>query len=246
MPNIFDISLVFTQVPKLLAYLPTTLFITVVSMIVGLFLGLIIAVIRINRTPILYQLAAFFVSFVRGTPLLIQLYLTYYGIPVILRYINYFYDTDYNVNNIPSLLFVLVTFSINEAAYNSENIRAALQSVNKGQTEAAQSLGMSSLQVLRRIIIPEAFIVALPTLGNNLIGLLKATSLAFVCSVVEMTAQGKILAGHSYRYFETYVSLALIYWLLTILIELLVKYIEKKITIADNTDLPSQRRGKLL
>lgn len=246
MPNIIDFPLIFSQIPTLLVYLPMTLVITFFSMLFGVFIGLVIALIKINRIPLLTQIATVFVSFVRGTPLLVQLYISYYGIPIFLRYINYFYGTDFQVNNIPSLLFVLIAFSLNEAAYNSETIRAALQSVNKGQIEAAQSLGMTYRQVLQRIIIPEAFIVALPNLGNSLIGLLKGTSLAFVCSVVEMTARGKILAGFNYRYFEVYLSLALIYWFLTIMIEQLIKYCEKRLTISDCTHIPSYRRGKLL
>lgn len=246
MPNIIDFPLIFSQIPTLLVYLPMTLVITFFSMLFGVFIGLVIALIKINRIPLLTQIATVFVSFVRGTPLLVQLYISYYGIPIFLRYINYFYGTDFQVNNIPSLLFVLIAFSLNEAAYNSETIRAALQSVNKGQIEAAQSLGMTYRQVLQRIIIPEAFIVALPNLGNSLIGLLKGTSLAFVCSVVEMTARGKILAGFNYRYFEVYLSLALIYWFLTIMIEQLIKYCEKRLTISDSTHIPSYRRGKLL
>lgn len=246
MPNILDVTLIFTQIPSLLAYLPITLFITVISMFFGVLLGLLIAIIKINRVPVLSQIFAIFVSFIRGTPLLVQLYLSYYGIPVLLRYINYFYHTDFNVNNIPSMLFVLIAFSLNEAAYNSETIRAALQSVSKGQIEAAQSLGMTYGQMLRRIVLPEAFIIALPNLGNTLIGLLKGTSLAFVCSVVEMTAKGKILAGYNYRYFEAYISLALIYWVLTVVIELLVKYLEKRFTIGEGNNVPSYRRGKLV
>lgn len=246
MPNIVDIGLIFSQIPTLLAYLPVTLFITLFSMLLGVMLGLIIAIIKMNKIPVLSQIAMIFVSFIRGTPLLVQLYLSFYGIPIILRYINYYYHTDFNVNSVPPMLFVLIAFSFNEAAYNSETIRAALQSVNKGQIEAAQSLGMTYSQLLRRIIIPEAFIVALPNLGNALIGLLKGTSLAFVCSVTEMTGRGKTLAGHSYRYFEVYISLALIYWALTIIIELIVRYLEKRLTISDTVNTPSYRRRKLL
>ncbi|MCX8601209.1 MULTISPECIES: amino acid ABC transporter permease [unclassified Gilliamella] len=246
MPNILDFGLIFTQIPTLLAYLPVTLFITVFSMLFGVILGLVVAVIKMHKIPVLSQLAAIFVSFIRGTPLLVQLYLSFYGIPVLLRYVNYLYDTNYNVNGISPMIFVLIAFSLNEAAYNSETIRAALQSVNKGQIEAAQSLGMTYSQLLRRIVIPEAFLVALPNLGNTLIGLLKGTSLAFVCSVTEMTGRGKTLAGHSYRYFEVYISLALIYWGLTIIIELMVKYLEKRLTISDSANTPSYRRGKLL
>lgn len=233
MPNIFDIKLVFTQIPSLLLYLPVTLEITILSMIIGLILGFILAIIKVKGISFFTQLTAIFVSFTRGTPLLVQLYLTYYGIPIFLRYYNYYNDTTYNLNSIPPLLFVLVTFSLNEAAYNSESIRAAIQSIEKGQIEAAYSLGMTFFQVLYRIIIPEAFVVALPTLGNALISLLKGTSLAFVCSVVEITAQGKILAGSNYRYFEVYVSLAIIYWVMTIIIERSIKVIERKLTIPE-------------
>lgn len=246
MPNIIDVKLIFTQIPALLAYLPVTLFITVLAMLFGVILGLGLALIKINHIPVLAQLTALFVSFVRGTPLLVQLYLSYYGVPVLLRYVNYFCHTDFNINSVPSMLFVLVAFSLNEAAYNSETLRAALQSVSKGQIEAAQSLGMTYMQILRRIILPEAFVVALPNLGNTLISLLKGTSLAFVCSVVEMTARGKILAGNNYRYFEAYISLALIYWLLTVIIELCVKFWERKIAIPTSPNIPSYRRGKLL
>ncbi|MCX8743837.1 amino acid ABC transporter permease [Snodgrassella sp. B3882] len=246
MANIIDIKLIFTQIPALLAYLPVTLLITVLAMVLGVMLGLVLAIIRINRVAVLYQLTTLFVSFVRGTPLLVQLYLSYYGVPVLLRYLNEFCHTSFNINAIPSLLFVLVAFSLNEAAYNSETLRAALQSVSKGQIEAAQSLGMTYTQVLRRIVIPEAFVMALPNLGNALIGLLKGTSLAFVCSVVEMTARGKILAGNNYRYFEVYISLALIYWLLTVIIELGVRYWEKRMAIPDSPGIPSYRKGKLI
>ncbi|MGG7177514.1 amino acid ABC transporter permease [Clostridium paraputrificum] len=243
MPNIFDIKLVFEQIPRLLEYLPVTMGITVVSMIFGILIGLLIAIIKINKIPVLSQICGLYTSVIRGTPLLVQLYLTYFGIPILLKYINYYNDTSFNVNNIPPLLFVFVAFSLNEAAYNSETIRAAIQSVDKGQIEAAYSLGMTPFQVLRRIIIPEAIIVALPSLGNGLISLMKGTSLAFVCSVVELTAQGKIIAGNNYRYFEVYLSLAIIYWGLTIIIEYIIKAIEKKINIPDKVISKDTGRG---
>jgi len=245
MANIFDIQLVFTRIPKLLEYLPITLEITVLSMALGLMLGMVLAVFKIKRTPILYQLTTIFVSFTRGTPLLVQLYITYYGIPIALKYYNYFNGTNYNINGIPPMVFVLVAFALNESAFNSEIIRAAVQSIDKGQIEAAHSLGMSSFQLLRRVIIPEAFIVALPALGNSLIGLMKGTSLAFVCSVVEITAEGQILAGNDFRFFEVYISLAIIYWVLTILIEQGVKLIEKKVSIPNEVPQKPAAEGKL-
>lgn len=242
MAKIFDLKLVITQIPELLKYLPVTLGISVISIFFGLLLALIIALIKIKKVPVLSQLATVYVSFVRGTPLLIQLYLAYYGIPTILRYINYAYDTEFNINNIPAMIFVLVAFAINESAYNSENIRASIQSVDKGQIEAAESLGMTSFQTLRRVILPEAIIVALPTLGNSFISLIKATSLAFVASVVEMTAQGKILAGANYRYFEVYISLAIIYWIITIVIEKILAILEQRVK---RSERGSRNRGEL-
>lgn len=240
MPNIFDIELVFRLIPRLLKYLPVTLYLTAISMVFGLLLGLLLAIVRMKKTPVLYQLSTVFISFTRGTPILVQLYLSYAGIPIVLKYINYYYETSYNVNSIPALFYVLLALSLNEAAYSSEIIRGALQSVDKGQIEAAHSLGMSPWQVLRRIILPEAFVVALPTLGNALIGLMKGTSLAFVCSVVEMTAYSKILAGNNLRFFESYCALALIYWGLTIIIERIIAYMEKRLDI----DFRSLRKRK--
>lgn len=237
MSTIFDIKLVFTQIPELLKYLPTTLEIAIISIFLGLIFALFIALVKINKIPVLSQLASVYVSFVRGTPLIIQLYLSFYGIPTLLRYINYQYGTDFNINNIPAIVFVLVAFAVNESAYNSENIRAAIQSVDKGQIEAAHSLGMTAIQTLRRIILPEALIVALPTLGNSFISLIKGTSLAFVASVIEMTAQGKILAGANYRYFEMFVALAIIYWLVTLVIEKILVFIEKKVRRAERAGL---------
>lgn len=229
MPKLIDFKMIFTNIPQLLQYLPITLGIVFLSMIVGLLFGLVIALVRMKRVPILSPLLTFFVSFIRGTPLLVQLYLSYYGVPIALRYVNYYNHTNFNINGIPAFLFVFIAFAINESAYNSENIRGALQSVDHGEIEAAESLGMTSFQVLRRITIPEALIVALPTLGNQFIGLIKGTSLAFVAGVVEMTAAGQIIAGRNFRYFEIYLSLAIIYWVLTIVTELLIRLIEKRV-----------------
>lgn len=240
MPNIFDVELIFTLIPKLLKYLPVTIELTAIAMLAGLLLGLLLAIIRIKKIPVLYQISVVFISFIRGTPILVQLYLSYAGIPLLLKYYNFYHDTSYNVNSIPSIFYVLLALSLNEAAYNSEIIRAALLSVDKGQIEAAHSLGMTYGQVLRRIILPEAFIVALPTLGNALIGLMKGTSLAFVCSVVEITAQSRILAGNNLRFFESYCALALIYWGMTILIERAIAFLERRLDI----DFKSLRKRK--
>lgn len=234
MDNIFDIEMVFSQIPELLKYLPVTMELAAGSMIVSLILGLIIALIKMRKIPVLTQVCNAYISLIRGTPVLVQLYVTYFGIPLILKAINYEYGTSYNVNAVPAILYAFVALAVNESAYNAETIRAALQSVSKGQIEAANALGMTYFQTLRRIILPEAIVVALPSLGNSFIGLIKGTSLAFVCAVVEMTAAGKIIAGRTYRYFEVYISLAIIYWIITFVLERFLKWFEKKIQIPEN------------
>ncbi|MFC4652383.1 amino acid ABC transporter permease [Lactococcus nasutitermitis] len=211
--------------------IPTSLIITVIAMILGLVLGLLLALVRINKIPILNQLRALFVSFIRGTPIIVQLYLTYTGIPLILKAINMNYGTSFNVNSIPAMLFVIITFGLNEAAYGSETIRAAIQSVDNGQLEAAKSLGMTNFQVFTRVTFKEALTVATAPLGNALIGLLKSTSLAFIAGVVEMTAQAQIIGGSNFRQFETYCALALVYWPICIIFELLIRLIERNLEI---------------
>jgi len=160
---------------------------------------------------------------------LVQLYLTYYGIPMILRAINEAYGTSFNTSGIAPIVFALIALSLNEAAYSSESIRAAIESVDKGQMEAALSIGMTTPQALRRIILPAALVVALPSLGNSLIGLIKGTSLVFVTAVVEMTAAGRLLASRNFRYFEMYLSLAIIYFLITSVVSWLLHTVEKRL-----------------
>jgi polar amino acid transport system permease protein len=218
MANVFDIKLIFTNIPKLLQYLPTTLEVAFAAYIFSLILGLLVALVRIKKPKLVYQLVCFYVSFTRGTPVLVQLYATYFGIPMLLNLINYKFGTNLSSSFIPNVVFALLALSLNDAAYSSEYIRAAIENVERGQVEAAHSIGMTPFQTLKRIIIPEALVVALPSLGNSLISLIKGTSLVFTCAVMDITAGGKLIAGRNYRYFEMYISLAIIYWIITFIV----------------------------
>lgn len=228
MPDLFNVSYIKEYFPQIMANFPITLEITIGSFILGVTLALIFAIIKMKKIPVLYQVEVFLVSLIRGTPMVIQLYLSFYGIPILIKYMNYFFGWNIDVYDMPAMVYVIACFTINEAAYNSEVIRAAFGSIDKSQREAAKALGMNGVQTLTRVIIPEAFTVALPTLVNSLISLMKSTSLAFTCEVVDITAKGKILAGRSYRYFEVYVTLALIYWASTIVIERVGHWLEEK------------------
>ena len=240
--RLFSWRAVFDAIPDLLEHLPTTLGLTLAGAFFGLILALVFAIVKINRPKVLYPIQAVFVSFLRGTPLLVQLMLTYYGIPLILKAINQSYGTAFNINAIPAELFAIVALAFNEAAYASETIRAAILSVDPGEIEAARSLGMTNRQVYRRIIIPNAAVVATPTLINSLIGLTKGTSLAFSASVVEIFAQARIIGGSDLKYFERFITVSIVYWIVNILIEILGRHIERRLDIETPVaiDLPDQ------
>lgn len=234
--NLFDFDLVVKQIPDLLKYLPVTLELAALAMCIGIVLGLLLAVIRLKKIPVLRQIAAFYISIIRGTPAIVQLYIAYFGIPMFLKYMNLNHGTNFDISAFPGFACAVFAMGFNESAYNAETIRAALGSVDRGQIEAASAIGMTYPQMLRRIILPEAMTVALPGLGNSFIGLIKGTSLAFTCAVVEMTAQGKIMGGRTYRYFEVYVSLAIIYWAVTIIVEQLLKFLERRLELPEQID----------
>ena len=233
MPNLFDIHVVYKDFWGILRYLPVTLKLAAGAMLAGLILGFFIALIRVKKIPVLTQISTFYISLIRGTPTLVQLYATYFGIPIFIKYLNYWNGTDIRIASIPPFVYALVALAFNQAALNAVTIQAALQAVNKGEVEAASSLGMSGFQCMVRVIIPEAVELAIPSLGNTLIGLVKGTSLAFSCGIIEMTAQGKIIAGGDYRYFEAYVALAIIYWAITILIERIIHRILILVRVPD-------------
>ncbi|CAM2755587.1 amino acid ABC transporter permease [Streptococcus agalactiae LMG 14747] len=230
--KLFSWQAVFDAIPSILERLPLTIGLTLAGALAGLLLALLFAVVKINRVKVIYPIQAFFVSFLRGTPILVQLMLSYYGIPLLLKAINQKTGLDMNINAIPASLFAITAFAFNEAAYASETIRAAIQSVDSGEVEAAKSLGMTNKQIYRRVIIPNAAVVATPTLINSLIGLTKGTSLAFNAGIVEMYAQAQILGGSDYRYFERFISVSLIYWGISFLIENLGRFIEQSMAIS--------------
>ena len=159
---------------------------------------------------------------------MVQIMIFYYGIPIVLRAINIKYNLAWDISSISAMTWMYFTYSLNVGSYLSETIRAAILSVNHGQTEAGYSLGMSTPKVLQRVIIPQALKVAVPNFGNTFISLIKDTSLAFVAAVPEILGQAKIIAGRSNMFFECYLTAALVYWVVCILLEQLLRLIEKR------------------
>ncbi len=227
MNKIFDINYMLSTVPEIISYLPITLILAIVSSLIGLIIAFIIALIRYFNVKILTPICKVYVSFIRGTPTLVQLFLVYYGIPILLQAINAEFDTNFSVSTIPRIAFAFVALSLNSGAYMSETLRSAMLSVDDGQLEACYSVNMNIRQALTLIIIPQALTVALPSLSNTFISMVKETSLAFSISVVELMAGAKLVGARSFRFFETYIVVSILYWIVCIVIEQLLALIEK-------------------
>ena len=222
MNKAFDVSFVLRAIPEILQAVPISLMIMFVSLIIGSMLGLLLTAMKLRKGPVLSAVATGYVSFMRGTPTLVQLFLIYYGLPKVLELIGY------DINNWDKVIFAIITFSLNCAAFLSEVMRSSYLAVDRGQIEAAYSVGMGSVQALRRIIFPQAFAIALPNLGNSIIALLKETSVAFLIGVNDIMGRALIVSGRGYgiRHFETYIAVSLVYWAIVYLMEKGLAFLE--------------------
>lgn len=230
MNNLFDVQYFLQSFPELFSRLNVTVGISVGSFLIGLVIGLLVAMVRIYKVRVLKWICGLYVSFIRGTPLLVQLYLITYGIPRIILFLQseYGYFSNFNSNAIGPLFYGMVAFSLNLGAYLSETIRSSIEAINIGQFEASKSIGMTTWQMMRRIIIPQALKVAIPNLSNMLICTIKDTSLVFMVGIIDIMGQAKISGARSLKLFEVYVSVSLIYWVVCIVLEQILKRVEMK------------------
>ncbi|MGO2056252.1 MAG: amino acid ABC transporter permease [Halomonadaceae bacterium] len=197
-----DLEYMWGLLPVLLRYLPLTLQMATIAMVFALILACLMAVIRVSKVPLLNGLAMLFISFFRGTPLLVQLFLFYYGLPQLV-------EALVSINGVTAAVLGL---TLHFSAYMAESIRAAIVGIDRSQTEAALSIGMTQSQLMRRIILPQATRVATPTLMNYFIDMIKATSLAFTLGVTELMGATQKEAAGSFLYLEAFLLVALIYW----------------------------------
>ncbi|MBB3112480.1 L-cystine transport system permease protein [Paenibacillus phyllosphaerae] len=226
----FDITYVFEFIPKLLDTLNITLFIVAGAIALGLFVGFLVALPRLYHIPVLQNISKIYVSFFRGTPILIQLFLFYYGLPEILKLV------AIDLSKAPVLLFVILTFGLHTGAYVSENIRAAVLAVNRGQVEAAYAVGMTGYQAFTRIVLPQALAIAVPVFSNLVLAMVKDTSLAFTLGVMEMTGKAQTLGSLTQRYMETFVALAIIYLIICVTLERVLLIAERRLNRHNNRD----------
>ncbi len=179
-----------------------TLIIAFFTVLFGTALGLVLSLLKLSSNKIIKFIAASYIEFVRGTPILVQLYIVYYGLPAI-------------GIELPDILAGIVTLSLNSGAYVAEVIRAGINAVDKGQMEAARSLGMSNSLTMKHIIIPQAFKNILPALGNEFITIIKESSIVSVIGIHELMYKANTVRGNIFRPFEPLIIVALMYFILT-------------------------------
>jgi len=215
----FKIQAMIDLVPILFKALGMTLKISIVSTLAALVIAVVVAVIRHYRVRFLNGPTGIYISFFRGTPLLVQLFLLYYGLPQVFPIFV----------NMSAFGAVILGLSLHFSAYMAETIRGALASVDKGQTEAGLSVGMTNFQVMKRIVIPQAIRVAVPSLVNTSIDLLKSSSLAFTLGLAEIMAKTQLEAASSYRFLESYLTVSVFYWFMVVVLERGQKYLEMRL-----------------
>jgi len=185
--------------PKLLAYLPVTFGIVGIAAAAGIVFGIIIAVICIQKIPVLNQICTVFISFMRGTPMLVQMLIAYYGIPLVLELL---FDID--SRRWSKIIFVYITFALNQGAFLSELIRSSILAISPGQTEAGLSAGLTPFQTFRRIIMPQAARIALPGLSLEVVGLFQETSLVYMVGVIDILGRAQTIAAQTGHVLECY------------------------------------------
>ncbi len=217
-----DLDYMLGLVPIILGYVPLTIGMALAAMVGALVLASLMAVERVVRVPVLDPAIQLFISFFRGTPLLVQLFLFYYGLPQILPALA-------GINGVTA---AIIGLTLHFSAYMAESIRAAILGVDRSQWEAAQAVGMTQTQSMRRIILPQAARVAAPTLVNYFIDMIKSTSLAFTLGVTEMMGATQKEAAGSFLYFEAFLVVAVLYWAIVEALSFLQKRLELRLNKA--------------
>lgn len=216
--SLFNPTLAVKAIPLILEGLPLTLFLSLMSFILGISCGFFVALLRLSKYRILRFIASLHISFMRGIPLMVLLFVIYYGLPF----------AGIRINAIGSSI---LAFTMMSSAYSSEVIRASLLAVDFGQWEAAYSLGLTKSRIYQKIIIPQAIRISLPPLSNILLDMVKSTSITATITVPEMFNKAQIIGGSYSDYMTVYITVALLYWIICSLYALVQLIWEKKITI---------------
>ena len=211
-----DFELIQRALPILLMGAGVTIEITAFSVAIGFFIGLFVGIARISQFKILRIMAAVYADCIRGTPLLVQIFLIYFALPMAIG------------QRVEPFIAAVAACGINSGAYVSEIFRAGIQAIYVGQMEAGRSLGLTWWQTMRFIILPQAFKNILPPLGNEFIAMLKDSSLVSVIGFEELTRRGQLIIAQTYGSFEIWMTVAVLYLIMTMAISRIVAFLEKR------------------
>ena len=212
-----DFSLIMQKMPNLLRGAETTLLYSLISLVLGVILGIIIALMRDSTHKVLSSISWFYIWIFRGTPLMVQLFIIYYG----------FSQFDIVMSPFTAGIFGL---TLNNASYISEIVRSGIKGVDSGEREAAKALGMSYPLEMIRIVAPQATLLCLLPMVNQFISTIKNSSILSVITIAELTREGQIIANSSFRYFEVYITIGVLYLLMTSLCMILASWLERKLS----------------
>lgn len=210
--------------------IPVTLEITLISILLAVLPAYGMAMCRLKKRPVTAKISSVFISFMRGTPVVLQILIVYSLMPSLLNSFFKRYFPSVNIFDLNPIVYALVVFTLNTSASLSEVIRSAMQTVDRGQYEAALCAGLNHFQAYTRIIIPQAMVSALPNVCNLTVSLVKNTSLAFMMTVKDITAVAKIQASYGFNYIEAYLDIFVIYIIVCSLVQLLFRLAEKRFT----------------
>ena len=225
MESLFSWERLVTVFPQIIKYLPVTLKMVVIAEVFGVILGILIAIVRINKIPVLSQIYSVFISFMRGTPILVQLLVVFYGFPVLLQGV---FGID--INRWEKINFVYVALALNESAFLAEIFRSSILAIPVGQTEASLSVGLTRFQTFQRIILPQVIRIALPSYGVALVNLIQSTSLAYMIGVIDLMGRAVTVGLSSRHYFECYIVVTVVYVIFSLTIKQIFQMVERKLT----------------
>ncbi|MCM0647809.1 amino acid ABC transporter permease [Clostridium swellfunianum] len=198
-----------------------TIILAIFTVLFGVLFGVLLALLRLSKNKVLNFIATAYVEFIRGTPLMVQLFIIYFGLPNLIGF------------PLPDMLAAILALSMNSAAYIAEIIRAGIQAVDKGQMEAARSLGMNYGMAMRHIIIPQAIKNILPALGNEFIVVIKESSIVSVIGIGELMYNADTVRGNTYKAFEPLLIAALMYFIMTFTLSKLMGRLERRLKNSD-------------
>ncbi|GEK34763.1 amino acid ABC transporter permease [Kurthia sibirica] len=223
MDQYIDANYFWQAVPQILPFLKVTFFVVGLSIFFGTMLSIVLVAMKLSKKKYLTRIANGYTTIMRCTPSIVLLFLIYYGIPALAAVVHI------DLQNMHSAVFVIITFTMQFTAMMSEIIRASYLAVDKGQFEAAVSVGLTPFQAYRRIIAPQAFVIAIPNIGNGVINLLQEGSLAYTIGLIDIVGKANlIIAGNMNTHaLEVFIALALIYWILSIIIEHIFARLER-------------------